>query len=80
MHICVTRPRWVNTLRLEQNVLQFTEYMFLNKTYYILTTQDIIGLGNGLLPVQCQAIIWANAKILSIGLLATNFNEILIEI
>ena len=35
---------------------------------------------NGLLPGQCQAIIWTNAGILLIGLLGTNFSEILIRI
>ena len=40
----------------------------------------IIGSDNGLLPGQCQAIIWTNAGILLIGPLGTNFSEILIEI
>ena len=40
----------------------------------------IIGSDNGLLPVQCQAIIWTNAGILLIGPLGTNFSEILIGI
>ena len=35
---------------------------------------------NGLLPGRRQAIIWNNAGILSVGLLGTNFSEILIEI
>ena len=39
-----------------------------------------IGLDNGLLPGQRQAIIWTNAGILLIGPLRTNFSEILIEI
>ena len=39
-----------------------------------------IGSDNGLLPGRCQAIIWTNAGTLLIGLLGTNFNEILIEI
>ena len=39
----------------------------------------IIGSGNGLLPDRSQAIIWTNAGILLIGLLGTNFNEILID-
>ena len=38
------------------------------------------GSDNGLLPVQHQAIIWANADILSIGLPGTNVIEILIKI
>ena len=40
----------------------------------------ITGSDNGLLPGQHQAIIWTNAAILLIKPLATNFNEILIEI
>ena len=39
-----------------------------------------IGSDNGLSPGRRQAIIWANDGILSIGPLAANFNEILIEI
>ena len=39
-----------------------------------------IGSGNGLLPVQPQAITWTNADLLQIGPLVTNFSEILIEI
>ena len=35
----------------------------------------IIGSGNGLSPVRCQAIIWSNAGLLSIGLLGTHFSE-----
>ena len=40
----------------------------------------IIGPGNGLFPVWCQAIIWINAALLSIGLMGTYFNEIWIGI
>ena len=40
----------------------------------------IIDSDNGLSPGWHQAIIWTNAGILSIGLLGTNYNEILIEI
>ena len=39
-----------------------------------------IGLGNGLSPVRCQAIILSNTALLSIGPLGMNFNEILIKI
>ena len=38
-----------------------------------------IGSDNRLSPIRCQAIIWTNAGILSIGPLGTNFSEILIE-
>ena len=40
----------------------------------------IIASDNGLSPGRRQAIIWNNAGILSIGLLGTNFSEILIKI
>ena len=40
----------------------------------------IYGSGNGLVPGQCQAIIWTNAGILLIGPLGTNFSESLFEI
>ena len=39
-----------------------------------------IGSDNGLLPGQCQAIIWTNAGLLPIGPLETNFSEILMTI
>ena len=35
---------------------------------------------NGLAPNRCQAIIWTNTGLLSIGPLGTNFSEILIKI
>ena len=40
----------------------------------------IIGSDNGLLPGRRQAIIWANAVILLVRPMGTNFTEILIEI
>ena len=39
-----------------------------------------IGSDNGLSPGRRQAIIWTNTRVLLIGPLGTNFNEILIEI
>ena len=45
---------------------------------YVLSI--IIASDNGLSPGPRQAIIWNNAGILSIGLLGTNFSEILIGI
>ena len=39
-----------------------------------------IGSDNGLLPIRRQAIILTNTGLLSIGLLETNFSEILIKI
>ena len=40
----------------------------------------IIGSDNGLLPGWHQAIIWTNARILLIGPLGKNFDDILIEV
>ena len=40
----------------------------------------IIGSDNGLWDARRQAIIWTNDRLLSIGTLGTNINEILIEI
>ena len=42
----------------------------------ILVYWVIIGSGNGLSPVQCQAINWTNVGLWSIGLLGTNCNKI----
>ena len=39
-----------------------------------------MGSDNGLSPVRRKAILWTNAGILLIGLLGTNFSDILIVI
>ena len=49
-------------------------------THICVSEIIIIGSDNGLSPGRRQAIIWTNARILLIGPLGTNFNEILIEI
>ena len=49
-------------------------------THISLGNLTIIGLDNGLLPGQRQAIIWTNDGILLIGPSRTNFSEISIEI
>ena len=49
-------------------------------THICVGNLTIIVSDNGLSPGRRQAIIWTNAGILLIGLLATNFSEILIEI
>ena len=49
-------------------------------TYICVGKLTIIGSDNGLSPARRQAIIWTNAGILLIGLLGTNFSEILIGI
>ena len=49
-------------------------------THICVSKLTIIASNNGLSPGRRQAIIWNNVRILSIGLLRTNFSEILIEI
>ena len=49
-------------------------------THICVNRLTIIGSDNGLSPGRHQAIIWANAGILLIRPLGTNFNVILIEI
>ena len=48
--------------------------------YICVIKLTTVASDNGLLPGQCQAIIWINAGILLIGPLGSNFSEILIEI
>ena len=64
------------------NVLSYIEILthWGRVTHICVGNRTIIGSENGLLPGQCQAIIWTNAGILLIGPLGTNFSEILIEI
>ena len=47
---------------------------------YASVNRVSIGSDNGLSPIRRQAIIWTNAGLLLIGLLGTNFNEILIKL
>ena len=49
-------------------------------THICVSKQTIIGSDNGVSPGRHQAIIWTNAGILLIGILGTNFREILILI
>ena len=49
-------------------------------THICVVKLTIIGSDNGLSPRRCQAIIWTNAGIVSIGPLGTNFIGILIGI
>ena len=48
-------------------------------THICVSKLTIIASDNGLSPGRRQAIIWNNARILSIGLLGTNFSEILVS-
>ena len=66
-------------------VLIFTEcgikkVLFLDLPELYKPCLTIIGSDNGLSLSWRQAIIWTSAWILLIGLLGTNFSEILIEI
>ena len=58
---------------------QWVNSSSLSATYASVNSVNI-GSDNGLLPIQCQAIIWTNAGILLIGHLGTNFSEISVEI
>ena len=49
-------------------------------THIGISKLTIIGSDNGLSPGRCQAIIWANARILLMGALGTNFSDISREI
>ena len=74
VHICITGPQWVNTLRSEQSSRRFADnifqYIFLNENYRILIpnplrsipsgTIVIIGSGDGSAQSRRQAINWAN--------------------
>ena len=46
---------------------------------YISVDYAIIGSDNGLWHVLCQAITWANAGLLFIGLSGANFSDISIQ-
>ena len=49
-------------------------------TYICASKLTFIGSDSGLSPDRRQSVIWPNARILLIGLLGTNFSEILIVI
>ena len=49
-------------------------------THICVSKLGIIGTNNGLSPVRCQAIIWTNADLLSIGPLGRNFSDIYIRL
>ena len=68
MNQCCIIVNWTLSNKLQSNCIQN------------LNIFTIIGSDNGLLPCQCQAIIWTNAGMLLIRPLATNFCEISIEI
>ena len=91
----ITRPQWVNPhwhrCQWAPDLLEFLDCCIFQGPIYGLThwgqvthicvsKSTIIASDNGLSPDRCQAIIWTNAAILQIGLLRTNFSEILMEI
>ena len=49
------------------------------KIQYVSEDWVIIGWGNGLVLVQCQAITWTNDDLLSVGPTETNLSEIWIK-
>ena len=65
---------WEDSEQLSAELIEVEWHIF------ALVTYGNIGSDNGLLPVQCQAIILTNADLLSTGPLRINFNEILIKI
>ena len=50
------------------------------ETLICVSNLTIIGSDNGLSPGRAQAIIWTNAGILFIGIIGSNFSEILSDI
>ena len=83
----------INWIGIIQGFLSIYQYIFENPevviielthwgqvTHICVGNLTIIGSDNGLSPGRHQAIIWTNAGILLIGLLGTNFSEILIRI
>ena len=67
----------------KESMLRWPEIWLLThplQCLYASVNWDSIGSDNGLSPDRRQAIIWTNARILLIGPLGTNFNEIRIKI
>ena len=60
------------------NIFCYRQYYFILDLCVNKLTN--IGSDSSLSSDQCQAIIWTNVEILIIGLLGTNFSEILMEI
>ena len=70
----------ITFLKSNSNLQGADELTHLPKCHmYAAVNQVSIGSNNGLSPIQCQAIIWTNAGLLSIGPLGTNFSAILIK-
>ena len=50
-------------------------YIYIYIYIYVIIERSHIGSGNGLLPVQHQAITWTNGDLLSMELFRTNHIE-----
>ena len=61
-------------------IIIVNKYGYSMEVYICVCKQPINDSGNGLSPIRCQAIILTNAGIVLTGSLATNFNDILIDI
>ena len=66
---------WITCTATEENLTHWDRM-----THICVGNLTIIVSDNGLAPGRRQAIIWNNAGILLIGILGTNFSEILSEI
>ena len=79
MHICVTRPQWVNVnctcwLQFCSDIHVLTHWSWV--THICIGNLTIIGSENGFPPGWRQAIIWTNDWILLIKSFGTNFSDI----
>ena len=72
--------KWQKTTSMHEFPTTITASLRPSDAYICVSKLPIIGSDNGLSPDRRQAIIWANAGILLIGPLGTNFGETLIEI
>ena len=75
MHLKISSPQWRPFCSGGDELTHWGRV-----THICVKKLTSIGSGNGLSPVQRQAIIWTITGILLIGTLGTNFSEILIEI
>ena len=74
---CNNKAQLLNELAMKYKIVKLIAPLC---RIYVSINWVIIGPGNGLSLVRCQAITWTNAGLLSIGLMGTYFSEIWIEI
>ena len=81
-HCNVVNQLHMDSLQIWFNLNIYFGYQFVEAKWHIYVSVNVAITASdiGLSPVRCQALMWANPSILSIGLLETNFNEILIKI